>query len=705
MLSPHLKTLILDDVHKLEWNDITAQFTDAANQLRPGELVQEINFSLFDAMSAIELMDTKMDAVLQWKTFSTYPKTLSEAAERGILKFDGHTPEELVGIIDEVLACLATWLDGHTLAQTVFTSMYLLDTPRIENVYLRAFTQATIKSVEYMRTCICQGRVFSEDDQQGVCFGFDMLNHLSETSITASLKDAEEKLASLVKHPRNSTLNDSTHLENIDAWKALLVRMKFLRNFYAFVVGMNKNSAEGIETALQKLTQCASMMEEMRKTLNCGVKLDSSNPLALGFHPVINQHVLPPSYKSYAILPRPEAFELLHTIVIQLKKVLSFGKLDTFRELYRSIKDFCSNRKSPNVFVRSLLVLVCVQGDRKKLFGSPPVESLLREDAKFLTFPPSLNPRSPLSSSPQGKEGADRFFGRSLTPMLDFLHTFCQHRARQRYKIVRCLDSVGEFQHESQRIDEILNSLSLKIDPQRQHLACFSTWILYYILQLMIEFVYLGFEYNLYSPFEMHYVYWYLEFLYGWHQTTMKSAERLLLAEPQVQGKGKRKAAKKNKRELTKEKDRESAIIHAKRLTCLGVMRGLEALLLDKKIPQPSFEISSEQICFHNRFLPFVSLVTPQLLTYDDYMRLASVHNYKGKDLNLYEASAKHFLTARQAVEGIPYRDEELENLYKVIKTNIVIMNLSSKGHKRDSKLPPVFDFSTHRHFPVIRIN
>lgn len=685
--------------------DITTLFTNAANQLQPGELVQEINFSLFDAMSAIELMDTKMDAVLQWKTFGTYPRTVSEAAERGVVKFDGHKPEELVGIIDEVLACVATWLDGHTLAQTVFTSMYLLDTSRIENLYLRASTQAIVKTVEYMRTCICQGRVFSEDDQQGVCFGFDMLNRLSETSITTALKEAEDKLAALVKHPRNSTLNDSACVESLDVWRALLYRVKFLRNFYAFVVAMSKNTPQGIEIAIQKLTQCASMMEEMKRTLDCGVKVDASDPLSLGFHPVINQHLLPPSYKAYAILPRPKAFELLHTIVVQLQKVFTFGKLDTFRELYRSIKDFCSVKDSPNVFVRSILVLVCVQGDRKKLFGSPPIEALLREDTKFLTFPPSLNPRSPLSSSPQGKEGADRFFGRALAPMLDFLHTFCQHRARQRYKITRCLDVISEFQHESQRIDEILNSLSSKIDPLRQHLACFSTWILYYILQLMMEFIYLGFEYNLYSPFEMHYVYWYLEFLYGWHQTMMKSAERLVLAEPPVSGKGKRKAAKRNKRELIKEKDRETAIMHAKRLTCLGVMRGLEALLLDKKIPQPVFEMSSEQICFHNRFLPFASLITPQLLTYDDYMRLASVQNYQGKDLNLYEASAKHFLTARSAVEGIPHRDEELENLYKVIKTNIVIMNLSSKGHKRDSKLPPVFDFSMHKHFPVIRIN
>lgn len=703
LLSPRAP---LTDLPKVDWVDITDEFTTAAHLLDHGELLQDDQFSLFDAMSAVELMDTKMDSALQWRTFSTYPRTLSEAIKLGILKCDGHTSEELVGIMDEVFACVATWLNGHTLAQTVFTSMYLLDLPRIENVYLRAFGQAVIKTVDYMRSCICQGRVYAEDDQQSVCFGFDMLNQMSETAVLTALKEAEEKLQNVLKHLSNSKLSTPPSIpSNIEVWRALLVRLKFVRNLYSFVVAMGKYSAHGIETAIQKLSLCGSLINDILSTLDLGAELDPTHPLSLGFHPVINQHLLPPSYKPYAILPRSDALRLLQTIVVQLQTVFGFGKLDTFRDIYRAVKDFCLNRDSPNVLVRSLLVLVCLHGDRRKLFGTQPMDVLLKEDAKHLTLPPSLNARSPLAASLQGKDAVERFFGRSVAPMLELLRVFCQHRARQRQRIIRCLEMMGDFQQESQRIDEILNALSLKLDPQRQHLACFSTWILYYILELMIEYVYLGFEYDLYSPFELHYVYWYLEFLYGWHQTAVKSAERLLLSEAQTLGKTKRKPAKKNKRELPKEKEREMAIVHAKRLTCLGLMRGLEALILDKKVPQPSFHFGSEQFCFHHRFLPFTYLVTPQFLPYTEYVKLASVKNYEGKDLNLYDASAKHFLSARAAVESITHRDEELEDLLKVIKTNIVIMNLTAKGHKRDSNVPPLFDYSVHKHFPVIRIH
>ena len=696
--------------HKVSWVDMTTKFAKLVSKLKPGELVQEADFSLFDAMSAIELMDTKMDAALQWKSFRDYPRTLEEAIEKGVLKCCNHSPEELVGIMDEVLACIATWLEGHTLAQTVFTCMYLLDIDKVESIYLRAFALAIVKTVEYMRACICQGRVFSEDDQQGVCHGFNMLSQTSEAAIVASLKEAEEKLQNVLKQVSSveqaGTGGDSlVGGSGLQAWKALHLRMKFVRNLFAFVVAMGKNTSQGIEVGRAKLTTSANLMSEMKETIEVGHRLDLENPLALGFHPVINQHLLPPSYKPYAIISRSSSFVLLRDVILQIQTILGFGKMDSFRELYHSIKEFSSGKKCANVLVRSLLVLVCLQGDRKKLFGSQSLETLLREDAKTFVLPPSLNSRSPMSGSPQALEVTERFFGRSVVTMVEFLRVFCQHRARQRYKIVRCLEILGEYQQETQRMDELLHTISTKSDPQRLHAASFSTWALYYILKLMIEFMCLGFECSLYSSFEIHYVYWYLEFLYGWHETTIKSSDRLLLVDSQFVSKGKRKASKKSKSPHMKEKERESTILQVKRVMCVGLMRALEGLIIDERIPNPSFEYGGKRLCFHHRFIPFMSLTTPQMLTYADYTRLASVDNYKSRDLNLYEAAAKHFQSCKSVLEGLSHRSEDLEGLLMVAKTNFVVMNLTSKGHKRDSKKPPMFDFSVHKHFPVIRIS
>ena len=44
------------------WKEVTRVFRDSADELVLGELLHDANFGLFEAMSAIEMMDPKMDA-------------------------------------------------------------------------------------------------------------------------------------------------------------------------------------------------------------------------------------------------------------------------------------------------------------------------------------------------------------------------------------------------------------------------------------------------------------------------------------------------------------------------------------------------------------------------------------------------------------------------------------------------------------------
>lgn len=53
--------------------------------------------------------------------------------------------EELVGIFDSIFACLVTWLEGHSAAQTVLTCLYLHKPLSIVDRALRAFSIHTLK--------------------------------------------------------------------------------------------------------------------------------------------------------------------------------------------------------------------------------------------------------------------------------------------------------------------------------------------------------------------------------------------------------------------------------------------------------------------------------------------------------------------------------------------------------------------------------
>ena len=91
------------------------------------------NFLLFDAMTAVELI---MDVNYQWFKPNHQPVCSNALIQSGKLKVAGHTMPELVGIFDEILCHITSWLNGNTLAQTVYTCFYLLDPTKVEDLHL-----------------------------------------------------------------------------------------------------------------------------------------------------------------------------------------------------------------------------------------------------------------------------------------------------------------------------------------------------------------------------------------------------------------------------------------------------------------------------------------------------------------------------------------------------------------------------------------
>lgn len=61
------------------WVDVTDEFHDACSELLPGELAQDMLFGLFEAMSAIEIMDPKMDVGMGFDKFDLPPPSFEAA--------------------------------------------------------------------------------------------------------------------------------------------------------------------------------------------------------------------------------------------------------------------------------------------------------------------------------------------------------------------------------------------------------------------------------------------------------------------------------------------------------------------------------------------------------------------------------------------------------------------------------------------------
>lgn len=146
------------------WQDITQEFKDACSKLELGEIIRPNSFTLLEAMSAIELMDPKMDSGLIPLKTNREILSLDQSIKSGSVKVSDLELHELIGIIDDTYACISTWLDGHPLVQTVMTNLYLHDTDRIEDKCLRVFCQTILKLVEIIDRTIGLVHCVEEED-------------------------------------------------------------------------------------------------------------------------------------------------------------------------------------------------------------------------------------------------------------------------------------------------------------------------------------------------------------------------------------------------------------------------------------------------------------------------------------------------------------------------------------------------------------
>lgn len=119
------------------WLDAQPFLAAVADQMAPGEMLHAPSFSLFEAMSAIEIGDPRMDASLAALT----SPTAKDLVESGLVptQLDNTT---LLSVLDKQMMMEMTWQQGHSLAQTVFTCVYMLRPDRhgSHDVYILAFS-------------------------------------------------------------------------------------------------------------------------------------------------------------------------------------------------------------------------------------------------------------------------------------------------------------------------------------------------------------------------------------------------------------------------------------------------------------------------------------------------------------------------------------------------------------------------------------
>ncbi|KAM9823063.1 N-alpha-acetyltransferase 35, NatC auxiliary subunit [Syngnathus typhle] len=696
------------------WVDITHDFKSSCKELCLGELLHDKLFGLFEAMSAIEMMDPKMDAGMIGNQVNRKVLNFEQAIKEHTIKVKDLSLPELIGIMDTCFCCLITWLEGHSLAQTVFTCLYVHNPDLIEEPALKAFALGILKICDIAREKVNKAAVFEEEDFQAMTYGFRMANNVTDLRVTGMLKDVEDELQRKVKSTRSrqgEQRNPEVELEH-QQYLALFNRIKFTRLLLTALIAFTKKETSSVGEAQKLVAQAADLLSAIRSSVQHGIQSQNDttkgdHPIMMGFEPLVNQRLLPPTFPRYAkIIKREDMVAYFGKLIERIKTVCDV--INT-TNLHGILDFFCEfSEQSPCVLSRSLLQTTFLI-DNKKVFGTHLMQDMIKDALRYFVSPPVLSYKCCLFNNHQAKDYIDSFVTHCSRPFCSLIQIHGHNRARQRDKLGHILEEFATLQDEAEKVDAALHSLLVKYEPQRQHLAFLGTWILYHNLRIMIQYLLSGFELELYSMHEYYYIYWYLsEFLYAWLMSTLSRADASQIAEErileeQVKGRSSKKSKKKKKvRPLSKE----ITMSQAYQNMCAGMYKTMVALDMDGKVRKLQFELDSEQVRYEHRFAPFNSVVTPPPVHYIQFKEMSDLKKYNPApgSADLYLAASKHFQQAKLILENVPSPDAEVNGILRVAKPNFVVTKLLAGGHKKETMVLPEFDFTSHKYFPVVKI-
>uniref|UniRef100_A0A6I8S8L0 N-alpha-acetyltransferase 35, NatC auxiliary subunit n=1 Tax=Xenopus tropicalis TaxID=8364 RepID=A0A6I8S8L0_XENTR len=670
------------------WIDITQEFRDACS-----------------AMSAIEMMDPKMDAGMIGNQVNRKVLNFEQAIKDGTIKIKDLSLPDLIGIMDTCFCCLITWLEGHSLAQTVFTCLYVHNPDLIEDPAMKAFALGILKICDIVREKVNKAAVFEEEDFQSMTYGFKMANSVTDLRVTAA------SYSNSTRSRQGEARDPEVELEHQQCL-AVFSRVKFTRILLTVLIAFTKKETSAVVEASKLIGQAVDLLSAIHNSLLHGIQAQNDttkgdHPIMMGFEPLVNQRLLPPTFPRYAkIIKKEEMVIYFSKLIDRIKTVCEVVNLTN---LHSILDFFCEfSEQSPCVLSRSLLQTTFLV-DNKKVFGTHLMQDMIKDALRSFVSPPALSPKCCLYNNHQAKDYIDSFVTHCVRPFCNLIQIHGHNRARQRDKLGHILEDFATLQDEAEKVDAALHSMLLKQEPQRQHLACLGTWVLYHNLRIMIQYLLSGFELELYSMHEYYYIYWYLsEFLYAWLMSTLSRADSSQMAEERImeeQQKG-RSSKKTKKKKKVRPLGREITLSQAYQNMCAGMYKTMIAFDMDGKVRKPKFELDSEQVRYEHRFAPFNSVITPPPVHYLQFKEMSDLNKYSPppQSSDLYLAASKHFQQARMILESISSQDQEVNEILKVAKNNIVVMKLLAGGHKKDSKIPPDFDFSAHKYFPAVKL-
>jgi hypothetical protein len=647
--------------------DITDEFREAASKLRTGQLVKDEYFTLFEAVGALEIMDSKMDS-----GYLGPGENNAHALEDDYNTMRELAPEEVIGVMDELLCHEMAWHMGHPLSQTLFTSLYLdkllwpvpktieeahfgrphlpvnEDTPELVHLVLRAYCLALVKCCDFVHARVSTEYYYEEEDFVTQLYHRSLLSQF-DTQYFTKLVD---RALSWIDDPENKMD------EKVRA--AIRCRLIFRRDF---LLGLEQDIDIIESRDTSHFTSCASQLASLSQSVSLG------KPVPESFSWKIQRKL------ASTVPPRPmvkispeEALAHLTRLCRDAVDILEILEYQGPYNLKVAIWTLLSRKPQPSVYIRSLVQTIIV--NNMTVLGTVPVKQFLYDELAELVLPSSSllqanTDETEMPSDPrfQIARHMDAFVKRFAQPFVDTFRSSCLNRCRIRRTVCHTIVDWDNLQMEAEDLDEQLRTLNnepplVLQNGDTTYSYPLSSWTYHQKLNQFRLIIQLGFELSIYSPEELPGMYWYLSHICSTHlghidrirTFTVSMAKRNLtsLAGKKREAVERHVAFQKSLRLLERLTTQIVAVdAFAIALHALYVLLARHNVL---PVSSSGEAYSSERLRYELRMKPFIPITLPELVPYEEYRREAMLEG--DSDEIVLERAAKAVSEARKAWEA-----------------------------------------------------
>ncbi|GAY37413.1 hypothetical protein CUMW_028790 [Citrus unshiu] len=671
------------------WADISPLLDAACKELGDGEMIHGENFNLFAAMSALEIMDPKMDSGIVSKYCS-----LDEAIEDGAapvpLSHDKTIDVQIIiDIMDHLLACEATWHSGHSLAQTVFSCIYLLRLDRTSShAILHSYCRVIRATCKAVVSVVSDARTHEEEDLFSMTYGLPLDGDGDEKCLSF-LNAVEETICRQLRackapSSKKRVLEDIEPLQhNLDLeegfCKALLCRLRFRKHFFHTLACMRRPQGRGFEMARKHIASCILELESILKSAEflrfgvCGTckdgiegKTTASGHTPIGFDASLNSRSAAPTPpRAIKILSWKRAVEYFVKLLHDLDVICSYSLDPSLEGVLRFVVQF--QKSKPDLVARAHLQVLLVQDG--KLYGRDPIFAVITKASALPEFTKNHDIQ---------KSECFMQLGQLVINMLKIL---CTNAAWQRRKLGKILQDwrVIYVQLELALRNEV-GEVSSNMDDEKMSVKILRhvlNWVEEQTYWIASRFLMLGFELDLYSPSEYCMVYWYL------YVVLIKLAEkthfRMAVSNEPIKRKGKKK--KDSLKEVAKESRVHPAILFLQCHMCLaeGLTMMLAALRNDLMVLQSQNPFNTEQERFLQHFELLQKACIPDHISYPSFKESTSYAR-----LSDAQRIAKEI---KSSFSNDPEKLAELRRIEQVAEHNGIALNVISRVGALDPSL------------------